>query len=115
MTSGDGIRLTGLNAASPNDPPLVGDTIAVSYSLTNVGDQRIELEFTYVGARDAADANRDSEEMNQGKALSPGETVNAQGRIRLASAGEWQLWPCYELSGGRSCPDEWQAFPVLAK
>jgi hypothetical protein len=115
VTSGDGIRLTELNAASPNDPPLVGDTIAVSYSLTNVGDQRIQLEFTYVGARDAADANRDSEEMNQGKALSPGETVNAQGRIRLASAGEWQLWPCYELSGGRSCPDEWQAFPVLAK
>jgi hypothetical protein len=29
------------------------------------------------------------------------------------SAGRWRLWPCYELGDGTTCPDEWQAFPVV--
>jgi TIR domain len=115
VTSGDEIRLTGLKAVSRNSPPLVGDTITVSYSLTNVGDQRIQLEYTFVGARNAADDNKDTEDMNEGRVLAPGETVNAQGRVLLDSAGAWELWPCYELSGGRQCPDKWQVFFVLAK
>jgi hypothetical protein len=81
VTSGDRIRLTGLKAVSRNNPPLVGDTIAVSYSLTNVGKQRIQLEYTFVGARNAANDRKDTEDMNEGRALAPGETVNAQGRV----------------------------------
>jgi hypothetical protein len=115
VTSGDGIRLTGLKAVSRNSPSSVGDTITVSYSLTNVGHQRIQVEYTFVGARNAADDNKDSEDMNEGIVLAPEETVNAQGRILLDSAGAWELWPCYELSGGRQCPDKWQVFIVLAK
>jgi hypothetical protein len=115
VTSGDGIRLTGLKAASRNSPPSVGDTMTVSYSLTNVGHQPIQVEFTFVGARNAADDNKDSEDMNEGIVLAPGETLTAQGRILLDSAGAWELWPCYELSGGRQCPDKWQVFSVLAK
>lgn len=115
VTSGDGIRLTGLKAVSRNSPPSVGDTITVSYSLTNVGDQRIQVEYTFVGARNASDDNKDTEDMNEGRVLAPGETVNAQGRVLLDSAGAWELWPCYELSGGRQCPDKWQVFFVLAK
>jgi len=53
--------------------------------------------------------------MNEGRALAPGETVNAQGRVLLDSVGTWQLWPCYVLSGERFCPDKWQVFFVLAK
>ena len=115
VTSGDGIRLTGLKAVSRNNPPLVGDTIAVSYSLTNVGKQRVQLEYTFVGARNAANDRKDTEDMNEGRALAPGETVNAQGRVFLDSVGTWQLWPCYVLSGERFCPDKWQVFFVLAK
>jgi hypothetical protein len=115
VTSGDGIRLTGLKAVSPNSPPSVDDTITVSYSLTNVGHQGIQMEYTFVGARNAADDHKDSEDMNEGIVLAPGETLTAQGRILLDSAGAWELWPCYELSGGRQCPDKWQVFIVLAK
>jgi hypothetical protein len=117
VTSDDGIKLTGLRAVSRRDPdpPQVGDTVTVSYSLTNVGDQRIQLEYTFVGVRNPADENMDTEDMNEGRVLAPGETINAQGRVPLESAGKWELWPCYELSGGRQCPDKWQVFFVLAK
>jgi hypothetical protein len=85
VTSPDGIKLTGLRAVSRRDPdpPLVGDTVTVSYSLTNVGDQPLQLESTFVGARNPADDNINIEDMNEGRVLSPGETVNAQGRILL--------------------------------
>jgi TIR domain len=117
VTSPDGIKLTGLRAVSRRDPdpPLVGDTVTVSYSLTNVGDQPLQLESTFVGARNPADDNINIEDMNEGRVLSPGETVNAQGRILLDSAGAWQLWPCYLLSGERYCPDKWQVISFLAK
>jgi hypothetical protein len=101
VTSPDGIRLTGLKAASGNDPASVGDTVTVSYSLTNVGDEPIQLEFTFVGVRDPAGENRDTEDMNEGRALAPGETVNAQGRRLLDGAGAWEFWPCYVLRGSR--------------
>jgi hypothetical protein len=117
VTSPDGIRLTGLKAASRSDPdpPSVGDTVTVSYSLTNVGDQPIQVEYTFVGVRNPAGENRDTEDMNEGRILGPGETITAQGRRLLDGAGSWEFWPCYELSGGRQCPDKWQVFFVLAK
>jgi TIR domain len=115
VTSPDEIRLTGLKAASGSDPASVGDTVTVSYSLTNVGDEPIQLEYTFVGVRDPADENRDTEDMNEGRVLAPGETVNAQGRRLLDGAGSWEFWPCYVLSGERFCPDKWQAFEILAK
>jgi hypothetical protein len=117
VTSPDGIRLTGLKAASRRDPdpPSVGDTVTVSYSLTNTTDQRLQLEYTFVGVRNPTGEHRDTEDMNEGRALAPGETVNAQGRVLLDSAGKWELWPCYVLSGDRFCPDKWQEFFVLAK
>jgi TIR domain len=116
-TSDDGIQLTGLQAASRRDPdpPRVGDTITVSYALTNTTDQPLELEYTFVGARDGAGEHHDAEDMNEGKALAPGETVNAQGRILINSAGTWEMWPCYVLTGERFCPDKWQVFFVLAE
>lgn len=117
FTSEDGIQLTELQAASRRDPdpPRVGDTITVSYALTNTTDQRLELEYTFVGARDAEGEHHDAEDMNEGKALEPGETITAQGRILLTSAGSWEMWPCYVLTGDRFCPDKWQVFFVLAE
>jgi hypothetical protein len=117
VTSPDGMRLTGLKAVSRRDPdpPSVGDSVAVSYSLTNATGQRVQLESTFVGVRNPAGENRDTEDMNEGRVLAPGETVNAQGRVLLDSAGSWELWPCYVLSGERFCPDKWQAFSILAR
>ena len=115
VTSGDGIRLTGLEATSQNDPPAVGDTVTVRYSLKNVGDQPVQLASIFVGARNAADDNKDAEATDAAKALAPGESVDVEARVALDSAGAWQLWPCYELADGRVCPDEWQAFSVVAR
>jgi hypothetical protein len=115
VTSPDDIRLTGLKAASGSVPASVGDTVTVSYSLTNAGDEPIQLEYTFVGVRNPAGENRDTEDMNEGRVLAPGETVNAQGRRLLDGAGSWEFWPCYVLSGERFCPDKWQSFEVLAR
>jgi hypothetical protein len=113
--SGDRIELRGLAAAARTNPPQVGDTVTVSYSLTNVGEEDIQIGFTFVGGRNPADDRRDSEEMNQGRMLKPGETVQAEGRILLDGAGPWTLWPCYTLSHDRYCPDKWKAFSVMAE
>ena len=53
-TSPDEIRLTELKAVSSSDSPSVGDTVTVSYSLTNVGDKPVQLAFTFVGVRNPA-------------------------------------------------------------
>jgi hypothetical protein len=117
VTSEHGLRLTGLQAASRRDPesPKVGDTVTVSYALTNTTDQPLQFEYTFVGVRDPAGEDKDTEDMNEGRAVAPGETINAQGRVLLSAAGTWELWPCYLLSGDRFCPDKWQVFFVLAE
>jgi len=114
-TSGDDVRLMGLTVSVRNNPPRVGDTIVVSYSLTNVGKADIQMGFTFVGARNQADERRDSEEVNQDRMLRPGETVLAEGRVLLDNAGPWTLWPCYTLPGDRYCPDRWKAFRVTVE
>ena len=115
VTGPDEIRLTELKAASSSDSPSLGDTVTVTYSLTNVGDKPIQLAYTFVGVRNPSGDNRDTEDMNEDRVLAPGETVNAQGRRQLDEAGSWEFWPCYEVSGGRQCPDKWQVFFVLAE
>jgi hypothetical protein len=96
---------------SDPDPPAVGSTITVSYSLTNDGNDSVQLDRAFVGARNATRAHHDSKGMHQGRTLAPGETIDVQDEIRTDSAGTWQLWPCYELTDGEVCPDERQAFP----
>lgn len=114
-TSSDQIRLMGLTVSVRNNPPRVGDTITVNYSLTNVGEERVQMEYTFVGARNPTDDNRDSEDINEGRVLAPGETIQAEGRIFFDSAGTWILWPCYALPGDRFCPDQWKAFNVIVE
>ena len=114
-TTGDQVRLTGLAASVRNDLPRVGDTITVSYSLTNVGQERIQLDSTFVGARDPSNKHADAEDGNEGRVVQPGETIQAQGKVFLDNAGTWTLWPCYVLMGDRYCPDKWKAFSVIAQ
>lgn len=106
--------MTDLSAECQNDPPRVGDAIVVSYSLTNDGTNDRHLEGTFLGVRDAADQNLDSEYSNTGVDLQPGESVEVRQPVPLESAGTWRVWPCYELQGGEICPDEWLAFNVVA-
>ena len=115
MTSPDGLELSGLSPDVRNDPPLVGDTLTLSYALTNTTDEPVEFAYTYVGARNPDDDNRDPEDMNEEAVLEPGETLEAEGRVLLDSDGTWLVWPCYELVGGEVCPDEWQAISFLVE
>ena len=103
----DGLRLTGLQVHARNDPPLVNDTLTVTYSLTNVEDEPLELGDTFVGVRNEANDRLDTENGNEGKVLAPGETVTAEGRVLLDSEGKWRVWPCYTLPDGTLCPDFW--------
>jgi TIR domain len=112
VMSGDGLRLTGLEAVSSPNPPSVGGTVTVSYSLTNASDQDIQLDNVFLAVRNEAGDNKDFELSTEARTLAPEETVALQGQVRLDSAGTWRLWPCYELSGGGQCPDNWQEFSV---
>jgi hypothetical protein len=114
--SGDGLRLSDLAAVSQHDPPRVGDTVTVTFRLTNVSDQPITLESStgvFVAARNQADENLDSEELHGGEQLAPGASLDAKAQIRVDSPGQWKVWPCYESTTG-ACPDEWQAFTFRA-
>jgi hypothetical protein len=111
----DGLRLTGLTAVTPNGSRAVGDTVTITYSLTNVSQQDIQLEDTFVGARNPDNARKDAENDNEQTVLAPGESVSAKGRVFLGSKGTWTIWPCYTFASGDLCPDKWQAFSLIAE
>lgn len=85
--------MSGLQAGSRRGPdaPWVGDTVTVSYALKNTTNQNLQLEYTFVGVRDPADQDRDTENMNEGRILAPGETINAQRRTGTGNQGRTSL------------------------
>jgi hypothetical protein len=100
VTSGDGTKLTGLEAEGRGGPPSQGDTITVSYSLTNVGSQPLRLAATFVGARNEAGDHRDSEQRTLDRTLAPGETIATQGRVVVDTPAGGASGLCYELGRG---------------
>jgi len=114
-TTSDHLRLTGLSASVRNTPPRVGDTVTVTYSLTNTGTSVVRLAYTFVGARNPTGAHADAEDGNEQRAVQPQETIRADGKVFLDKAGTWTLWPCYTLAGDQFCPDKWKAFSILVE
>jgi hypothetical protein len=110
--AGPGLELVALQAAAANDPPQVGDTITVSFTLSNTGDAPVQFEGTFVAARSPADDNLDSEQANFQAQVDPGDSIDTEASFRLDREGTWQFWPCYELIDGSICPDEWQMFTI---
>ena len=106
--------MTGLGVVSQNCPVKAGETITVSYTLTNTGNQPIRLTETFVAVRDAADKNQD-EDTNQGRELAPKGSVAVRGRVTVSSKGTWIMWPCYAAANGNFCPSEWRKFSVPVK
>jgi TIR domain len=113
-TSPDEIRVTGLSAVGRNCPVKEGDTITVSYTLTNTGNQPIKLTETFVGVRDEAGSNQDVD-THQARDLAPNGTVAVRGRVTVSSTGTWRMWPCYAAANGNNCPDDWRMFSVTVK
>jgi TIR domain len=114
VVSGDDLELSDLQRSIDEDEPQVGDTMTVSYTLTNVGEQDVEMVGTFVAARNPDDDNLDTDYSNNGSVLAPGESVDTEVEVPLDSPGTWYFWPCYELADGSLCPDEWQRFSVTA-
>jgi hypothetical protein len=107
-----GLQLSNRSLNAPHDPPRVGDTVTVSFTLTNSTDQPIEMTGgTFVAARDPADTNLDTDAAHVGTVLEPGQSIDTEGRIAITAAGRWQFWPCYESAVGL-CPDYWTVLVV---
>jgi hypothetical protein len=98
--------------AEVDDPTRVNDVLTVSYKLTKVTDEPIQLESTFPGVRNPASVTVNIEDVNEGKVIEPGNTLSASGRINLDSEGTWRVWPCYILADGQYCPDFWQVIYV---
>ena len=106
----DDIELTEFRVLSPSSQPSAGDTITVEFDLKNVGAKPIAFVNTFVGARDSGDNNEDFGDAEQEVRLGPNETLPRETTQIMNEAGVWEFWPCYELSDGSVCPDEWNAF-----
>lgn len=110
--SPNGIRVSGLQAVSRNDPPRVNDRITVHFSLQNVEREPVTLNSTFIGARDPVERNIDFGHENYEKVLAPDEVIDIKSSIFVTERGEWEFWPCYKIRN-TFCPNKWRAFRIL--
>jgi len=76
----------------------VGQTTTVSYSIKNTGTSTLTFDYLFVGARDAAGANKDFGYTST-VTLAAGQTRNFEGTFTPTTSGEWTLWPAWHRSG----------------
>lgn len=108
------IEVSAMRAVGQHDPATVGDRITIEFSLENVGSDPLTFEDTYVAARtpEPDDVRKDFGHENEGRVLDPGSGVEIRHSIPVDEAGTWRFWPCYSLTTGEVCPDEWEVFTV---
>ncbi|MCA1604682.1 MAG: hypothetical protein LC775_04210 [Acidobacteria bacterium] len=111
--SNDNVRVSGLRAISEHNPPQVNDRIKIQFrlGLREGAVEPVVLGYTFTGARNPANANKDFGEGNYEKILTPHESLDIESTILVAEEGVWSFWPCYAI-GNTFCPDEWRAFQV---
>jgi hypothetical protein len=103
LVSPEGLRLDGFSVSRTQAG--VGDVVTVSFSLTNTTNHDIAFSSRYgvfVGARldSAGEANsRDFGHAFHGRILRPGERIDFRSVKELDEAGEWRLWPAYNIHG----------------
>jgi len=84
---------------------MVGDTVKVSFALTNTTDEPITISSqfgVFVGARwnSISDANnRDFGHKYKGKVLQPGARIAMKASKKLDKEGIWRFWPAYNVDG----------------
>ncbi len=114
-TSGS-LQLTSLTVSGTSNLKK-GDSVSVSFVLTNANPQHPTLYFTkdkgtFVGAF-APSGKRDFGYSNQGAGLPYGKAVQFTGVVALDEAGVWKLWPafCYSIMGSpQVCSnDQWHS------
>ena len=107
--SPDGLEVSGLLSTSDGAEP------AVEFTLRNAGTRALSLDDAFVGVRIPGGGNGDFANADEPVVLQPGETVTVDGSRVVDAGGLWTLFPCYTLTNGSSCPDEWQSFQVLVE
>ncbi len=102
-TSPDGLQLSDFQV-SPTQAN-IGDTVTVSFVLTNTSGHPIVIspEFgVFVGARwnSTSDANnRDFGHKDKGRKLRPGSRIVFKATRQLDATGVWRFWPAYNVNG----------------
>jgi len=117
---GDGIEVSKLVVRGEHKPLQLGDLMTVQYTLRNMGDNPVTLEYIFVGSRDPAQNNYklpNLGEFDANEALQPGEEYYFEkSSTSPPETGVWTFWPCYRIAGAPPlegyCPDLWQSFPV---
>lgn len=116
----DQLALKRLLAVAPSKPVPVGAEVTVEFSLQNLAEEPLRLEYAFVGIRSPSGKHKDECCFDEGHVLVSDGTLDVRARVTLDTEGVWKLWPCYALMPEGAvddeeqtyCPDEWQAFHV---
>ena len=110
------LKLLNLIACSSRKTLQVNDMITIQFTLQNVNNKVIQLQETFIAARNPRNENVDFGYSNQNVMIQPQQTILTKANKIVEVAGLWQFWPCYTLEGNSSeetyCPPEWRSFPV---
>lgn len=116
---GDGIEVSKLIARGEHEPLQLDDLITVQYTLQNIGEIPITLEYIFVGGLDPEKDKYNLPglgEFEVNETLQPGEEYSFEKSSTLPETGVWTLFPCYRTAGAPPlegyCPDLWRSFPV---
>lgn len=105
--SGDYLRFYNFVVEGPEEPA-VGDEITVEFTLRNVGKETIALGEKGVFAVAESEAGKERFGYTaRDEWLSELESVSFSGTFTLGEAGEWSMWPSYQLKDGTYGPDYW--------
>lgn len=110
------LKLLDLVACSFGKTLRVNDRLDIYFTLQNVSDKVIQLQETFIAARNPRNENVDFGYSHQNVTIQPQQTILTKANKIVNMPGIWQFWPCYTLAENSSeeiyCPSEWRSFPV---
>ncbi len=124
-TSPDGLTLTDFIVETIGDPETSG-VFMISFILSNSPDNPVVTlteKGVFVAAVDPEGTRRYFEFSYPGETMSPGTSLIFNSIISLDLAGEWRVWPSYEIlfAGSDSLlvitrmgPDDWHSFTLTS-
>lgn len=76
-------------------------------TIKNAGSQPITIDSTFVAGRTPSNAEANSGDDGTDHVLAAGEHLILTSHVPLTEPGTWRFWACYNLPGGRTCPNNW--------
>lgn len=121
----DAFRLMDIAAYGPaghgieagEKPFEVGQTIYVEFTIQNLRVPPIKLGRTFAGAVHSSEEQLEFGLEHEGSEVVRYQQFKTGVEISLDVAGEWEIWPCYELAGDDDtlrlrCTEKWQFFSI---